>query len=344
MPRDGRIGRAPTMRDVAQEAGVSKALVSIVFRGAPGASEESRREVFSAAERLGYRPNRTASLLALRRSRQLGVIVDLHNGFHAEVVDAVLSAADEARYQVVLSPWTPTHSEQAAITTAMELRCEALLLVGPELGPDVLRPLVDDVPVVSIGRALPLDHADVVRSSDAAGMAEVVDHLVGLGHRRIAHIDGGVGSMAGERREGFTARMRHHGLQAETTVVPGGRTEPDGYDAARRLLELPSPPSAVAAFNDHCAVGAMDAYGSVGLRVPGDVSVTGYDDSLLAQLRAVDLTSVRQDAGDLGRRAVTAAVERLDDGRDAPVETVLTPRLVVRSTSGPPGARDAGRA
>ena len=327
----------PTMRDVAREAGVSKALVSIVFRGSAGASVESRRRVFAAAERLGYRPNRTASMLALRRNRQLGVVIDLHNWIHAEVVDAVLAAAERAGYQIVLTPWTATHSEEQAIAAALEFRCEGLLLVGSQLGDEIIGSLVGGTPVVSIGRALELDNADVVRCSDRAGIELVVDHLVGLGHRRIAHIDGGVGSISDDRLAGFEEGMRRHGLLDHAVVVRGGRTEEGGRSGAEQVLREAPDSTAVVAFNDSCAVGALESFTAAGLDVPGDISVTGYDDSALARLRAIDLTSVRQEADELGRWAVSAVIERLDQARVLSRESVLVPRLVVRGSTGPVG-------
>lgn len=322
------------MRDVAAEAGVSKALVSIVFRGAPGASPENRDRVFAAAERLGYRTNRTASLLALRRTRQLGIVADLHSSFHAEVVDAVQTAADGAGYRLVLAPRTATHSERQALATALEFRCEAVLLVGPELDGDAVAGLVGPIPVVAIGRQLDLESSDSVRCSDEAGMEQVVDHLVSLGHTRIAHVDGGPGTIAAARRAGFESAMRRHGLAGTALCVGGGGTEAAGRRAAEQLLSESERPTAIAAFNDHCALGVIDACVGAGVGVGEEIAVTGYDDTPLAALHAIDLTSVRQESAELARMAVAAAVERLDGDRRLSRDTVLIPRLVVRGSSG----------
>lgn len=323
----------PTMRDVAREAGVSKALVSIVFRGSPGASEESRRRVFAAADRLGYRPNRTASMLALRRTRQLGVVADLHNWIHAEIVDAIIADAEREHYQIVLTPWTARHAEERAIEAAVEFRCEALVLVGSELDGEAVRALLDGTPVISVGRTLGIPEADVVRCSDRAGIGLVVDHLVDSGHRRIAHIDGGSGVISGERRAGFEESVRRQGLLDRATIVGGGLVEEGGRGGAQELLRTGPLPTAVVAFNDSCAVGAIEEFDAAGVRVPDDISITGYDDSALARLRRIDLTSVRQDVDQLGRWAVSAAVERLDHGRTEAREAVLVPQLIVRGSS-----------
>jgi len=321
------------MRDVARVAGVSKALVSIVFRGAAGASEETRQRVFAAAEEIGYRTNRSASLLARTRTRQLGVVPDLRNSFHAEIAEGALRAADETGYQLVLSPTTREHGESRAVETALELRCEALLLIGSDLSERVLAELAAELPVVLVGRDLTLPDVDVVRSDERQGMEEVVDHLVSLGHRRVAHIDGGSGPIGRARRAGFEQGVRRHRILGRSMVLPGGGTESDGRRAATTLLQRERLPTAVAAFNDHCALGVIDVLTEAGMRVPDDVSVTGYDDSPLAGLHAINLTSVRQDALQLGSWAVRAAVERLDDGRAERRELVLQPQLVARGTS-----------
>lgn len=128
--------------------------------------------------------------------------------------------------------------------------------------------------------------------------------------------------------------MRRHGLEPAGWVVHGGDTENDGRRAAWELLRHPEPPTAIAAFNDPCALGVIDACAEAGVRVPGQVAVTGYDDTPLARLHAIDLTSVRQEATELARMAVEAAVQRLDEGRRRGRDTVLIPRLVIRRSSG----------
>ena len=183
----------PTMRDVAHEAGVSKALVSIVFRGVAGASDETRQRVFEAAERIGYRANRTASLLARRRTRHLGVTMHPHNAFHAELVEVIQAAADEVGYEIVLSIVTPKRDELRAVETLLEFRCEALILLGSQQTRRELDRLAGTVQVTLVGRKDAPRTLDVVRSDDDRGLDLIVDHLVGLGHRRIVHVDGGHG-------------------------------------------------------------------------------------------------------------------------------------------------------
>ncbi len=331
--------RPPTIRDVARVAGVSPALVSVVFRGVPGASGETRARVFAAAERIGYRANRTASLMKLRRTMHLGVALEVRNAFHAELAEHIQAAAAAAGYEIVPSLVTATHDESLAVETLLGFRCESLILLGSRLPAARLRELAREVPLVLVGRLAELDNVAVVRSADYRGQALVVDHLAGLGHRDIVHVDGGRQPVSALRRRGYQAAMRRHGLGDDARVVAGGDCEPDGQRAAAALLRGDRLPTAVCAFNDHCALGVIDALGKAGVRVPGDCSVTGYDDSPVAQLRAVDLTSVSQEAALLARAAVRAAAGRLEGRVSGAADEVLEPRLVARGSSSPPGER-----
>jgi DNA-binding LacI/PurR family transcriptional regulator len=299
--------------------------------------------VLEAAARLGYRPDRTASLLARRRSRLVGVMMDVRNSFQAELVEDLHEAADRLGYDVVLSTITRSRDERRAVETLVDSRCEALVLLGPDAPAADLAALGRQLPVVVVGRPVGTGDGrgdgagvDVVRVADDAGVGLAVDHLVELGHRAVAYLGGGRGSIAASRRRGYTAAMRRRGLAPST--IPGERTEESGTRAARALLAAGALPTAVMAYNDRAAVGLLDAFARAGVAVPGAVSVVGYDDSPLARLAHVDLTTVSQNPPLQAEHALAAVVERLDEGRTAHREVVLPPRLVVRGTTGPPPA------
>ncbi len=330
------VHRRPRLEDVAAEAGVSTASVSLVLRDVPGPSAKTRERVLAAAERLGYRADRAASLLARRRTRLLGVPVLLRDAFRTEMAEEVQVAADARGYAVALSAITPVSDEPRVVEALLDMRCEAVLLLAPELPPADLAALAARAPVVVVSRHVAPDGFDVVRVADEAGVGEAVDHLVGLGHRRIVHVDGGDAAMAADRRGGFLAGLRRHGLDGR--VVPGGSVEAAGAFAARTLLDEPDLPTAVIAANDRCAIGLLDVFLRAGVRVPEDVSVIGYDDGELARLSHIDLTTVSQEAAEQARRAVGAALERLDGTRTEPVEVVLSPHLVIRGTTAVPRA------
>ena len=168
--------------------------------------------MFAAAEQIGYRANRTASLMKLRRTKHLGVTLNVRNAFHAELAEGIQSAAGHAGYEIVLSIVTGSHAEQRAVDTLLGFRCESLILLGSHLPETRLRDLAQQVPIVLIGRRANLDGVSVVRSADHRGQALLIDHLAGLGHRDIAHIDGGHHPIAADRRRGYRAAMRRRGL------------------------------------------------------------------------------------------------------------------------------------
>jgi DNA-binding LacI/PurR family transcriptional regulator len=325
--------RRPTLADVAARAGVSVALVSIVIRDAPGASPANRQRVLQAADELGYRPDTRARLLRSSRSRLLGVVFGVQHAFHGDLVTGLYTAADRAGYELALSAVTPDRDERRAVASLLQDRCEALVLLGPQAPTSFLAELTARLPVVVVARAARHRALDVVRTADHEGLRQAVDHLVGLGHRRIVHIDGARAPGAADRRRGYRDAMRHHGLDSEIRVLPGGLAEDDGAAAARALLDVDPRPSAVTVFNDRCALGVLDVLQRAGLTVPGDISVVGYDDSHLARMSHVNLTTIAQDTEQITTLAVTRAIDRLDGTPVTERELVIPPHLVVRATT-----------
>ena len=325
--------RRPTLTDVAARAGVSTALVSIVMREAPGASAVTRDRVRRAAEEIGYQPDSRARLLRSSRSRLLGVVFGVQHAFHGDLVSGLYAAAERVGYELALSAVTSGRDEQRAVRSLLQDRCEALIVLGPQSPTARLADLAARLPVVVVARSVRSSAVDVVRTADDEGIRLAVEHLLALGHRDVVHVDGGRAPGAAERRRGYRETMRHHGLEAR--IVPGGLTEDDGAAAARTLLARPLP-SAVTVFNDRCALGVIDVLRRAGRSVPGEVSVVGYDDSRIARLTSVDLTSVGQDVEQLTTLAVERALERLDGTQVRQRELVVAPRLVVRSSTAPP--------
>jgi DNA-binding LacI/PurR family transcriptional regulator len=331
----GRDGR-PTMRDVAAHVGVSQSLVSLVFRNAPGASAETRERVFRAAAELGYRPDMAAQVLRRTRSRNVGVLFTMRQPWDVDLVEAVYPAAEKYGYHVVLGALGTGRDERRAVEELLAYRCEALILLGPTSRAAQLAAVAPDLPVVDIARHSTGDGVDVVRVADEPGARLAVDHLVSLGHRAIVHVDGGKMPGGVHRSRGYRRAMRRHQLGADIRILPGDHTEESGAAAARRLMKEDELPTAVFASNDRCAHGLLVTLIRAGIRVPGDISVVGYDDSGVARLSFIDLTTVRQDVIQMAELAVQAIVERLDQGRSSAREIVLDPTLVIRgSTSAP---------
>ncbi|WP_240777702.1 LacI family DNA-binding transcriptional regulator [Nonomuraea basaltis] len=339
-------GKRPTLADVAARADVSTALVSIIMRGAKGASAGTRERVLRAAKEIGYRPDARARLLRSNRSRLLGVQFGLQHPFHTDLVEGIYAAAEPAGYQVALSAVAVGRSERHAVETLLADRCEALILLGPQAPAAQLAELATQLPVVSVARRLrgTTAEVDVVRTADDEGARQAVDHLVALGHRDIAHIDGGRAPGAADRRRGYRTTMSRHGLTRHIRIVPGGLTEEDGAAAARALLDGRPRPTAILVFNDRCATGVLDMFLRAGLPVPGEISVVGFDNSHLARLAHIDLTTVGQDIPRLASLAVGRAIARLEGEQVAEREIVIAPRLVVRgTTAASPGVPGVGR-
>ena len=321
-----------TMADVAERAGVSRALVSIVFREVPGASPATRERVMQAAAELSYRPDQRARLLGSNRSRTVGVTFGLHHEFHAEIVEGLYRVVEGTGYDLVLGAVAPVRDERRAVQSLLEFRCEALILIGTTLPRATLEELADRVPVVVMARALRSRAIDVVRSDDVAGARLAVEHLVDLGHHDIVHVDGQRAPGAAQRRRGYHAAMRAAGLESQARLVPGGLTDEDGERAAARL-HTGGPPTAVTAFNDHCAAGLISATRAQGISVPHSLSVVGFDDSRIASLSSVALTTIAQDAPVLAGSALDLALARAEARFDTASDVVVAPRLVVRRTT-----------
>ncbi|MGP5051571.1 LacI family DNA-binding transcriptional regulator [Brachybacterium alimentarium] len=367
-------GRRPTMRDVAREAEVSTALVSIVFRGAPGASDETRERVLEVAHRIGYVRDERARLLRARRSMDIGVCFETQQAFHHQLLDVLYSALEPTDHSIVLSAVSPSRGERAALHGLVAYRCGAIITLGSSLPAQDLHETASGTPLVVATRGMGTDF-DWVASDDEQGLVLAVEHLVELGHREIVFATAAGAAGADERGRGFATAVEATGVSS--ALREGGSTEESGAELALAFLESGALPSAIIAFNDRSALGMLDVFVRHGIRVPEDVSVVGYDDSEIASRSYVQLTTIAQDTQTIGSSAAEIAVSRIaegvvgppsasgapsahgpsstrsrasDNGGDAPGvrSSAVTGRrvptsLVVRETTGPPrSARRAG--
>ncbi len=324
----------PTMDDVAAHAGVSRALVSLVMRDSPRVAEKSRTKVLASAAELGYRPNAWARNLASGQTNTIGVMLnDLHNPYFTELAEGVAEAADESGMKVLItSGWQRESGEHAAIETLLNLRTDGIVLGAARFSGEVFEEVADQAPTVAVANFGLPDSMDTVCNHESHGSELVVEHLVSLGHSRIAHIDAGNAPGAPERRRGFMTAMTDRGLAP--IVFDGDFHENAGFRAAESLMKLNEPPTAIFAANDLSATGVLAHLRSIGASVPEDVSVVGYDDTVLAGLGALSLTTIHQPRQLFGRRATELLLERID-GRTAAKHELIEPHLVVRSTTGP---------
>ena len=328
--------RRPTLDDVAERAGVSRTLVSMTLRGLPGAGDETRRAIVEAAEALGYVPHAAARNLASQSSRAIGVLLrDLHNPFFADVVDGLHASMRESGYHVLMASGDELQLERSVLETFRSYRMDGAVLIGPEVREREIEAFGRSTPTVVVGRPVRSKAVDVIVSDDRKGAALAIEHLYELGHRDIAHLDGGtVPGGATARRAGYVDAMRRLGLERHIRIAGGGFTHAHGADGVDDLLRRRRPPTAIFAVNDLAALGAMQRLAELELSTPGDVSIVGYDNSSIAAQRRVGLTSIDQPRFEIGSLAAALLHERFD-GRQQPSRHLLAPKLVARDTTAP---------
>ena len=334
--------RRVTIADVARHAGVSTAAVSKVLRNAYGVSADMSQRVRSSMAELGYRPH--AAARGLRgRSFTIGLLLDnIRNPFYGDLLDGVTDALAKTDFQVLVGSGGLGAQDQSRLADAMIDRAmDGLILVAPSMSRSRVIAVAKTIPTVVVGHHDTADEYDSVVDDDLAGAALVVGHLVALGHRRIAHTSATVkgGQWTGRpeqvRSDGYRQAMHTHGLDGLVTIAGTSYSEEAGYQAGRELLDRPGRPTAIFAGADFAALGVLRAAYELGLRVPADLSVVGYDNTTLAASAPINLTSVDQAAHDMGAMAARLLCERMD-GRGRSVLTSTAPRLIVRATTGPP--------
>jgi LacI family transcriptional regulator len=336
--------RRITIVDVARHAQVSTTAVSKVLRNAYGTSPTMRAKVQAAIAELGYRPH--AGARAMRgQTYTIGVMLpDLRNPFFPDILDGLTDHLRDTDYQVLLGP-SHCNGEQAEakVTEAMIDRgMDGLILVAPIAPRPHLEQIARTVPTVVVGRHGHSTAYDTVADDDITGARLIVDHLAGLGHRHIAHIEHRetnptrLAEMPNAiRAEGYRAAMRAHGLEPD--IVSTSYTREGGYLGAQQLLTRASRPTAIFAGADIVAIGVLEALTEAGLSVPGDLSVAGYDNTNFAALGPISLTSVDQAGHHIGATAARLLLDRIADRTRPTAQVKLSPTLVARrSTAGPP--------
>jgi LacI family transcriptional regulator len=335
--------REPTIRDVARKAGVSKSTVSNVIRDAGKTSAATRARVLGAIADVGYRPNAIARSLVRRRTTTVGILVgDLANPFYSELAKLVEQRLAAAGYATMICN-TDGHaaSERDRIESLLEHRATGIVMLqfsGEWPLADELRAQGIPLVVVSCWE----EGSDCVAVDDVAGVRLAVDHLVELGHRRIAYLSSGLVEPKTDRLrlEGYRRALRAAGIRFERKLVL--RWEEPAYLSSDRelvaaiegLLAGPAPPTAFVVSNDLVAIDLVETLEQIGLRVPGQVSVVGFDDIALAGLARVSLTTVAQPREALAEIGSSIVLERIMDGIGGPLRQVhLAPELVVRAST-----------
>ncbi len=332
----------PTIRDIADAAGVSIATVSRVLNGRPDVSTATREAVLRVVREQGFSMNRSARALSGGRTGLIGVTLPM---VHVEYFSRILWGASEALYEhdmrVVLCP---TMHEREREVTLLERLLQgttdgALLLLTRESS-DALTALErQGYPFVVLDPRQPVDErAPVVSAGHLAGAKAATEHLLSLGHRRIGVITGPHGWVASvQRLDGYQVSLAAAGVPSDPRLIAKGNfTNESGYEAASELLSLRKPPTAIFAFNDEMAVGAMRAAEERGLQIPRDLSIVGFDDLEKTQIVTPALTTVRQPLAEMGRMAVSLLTRLLEDQPIEAMRVELATKLVVRESTAPP--------
>ena len=326
-----------TVQQVAERAGVSAATVSHVTNNTRFVSPELRARVHAAMDELDYRPNALARSLRRGETRTLGLIVpESSNPFFAEVAQAVELAAFDRGYSVILcnSEGSPT-KERLHLDVLLTKQVDGVILMstGAE---DALSQLVSGtIPIVIVDRDMPNMETDLVLADNRHGGYLATRHLIGLGHRRIGLISGPPGITLSEQRiSGYMGALAEAGLAPDDTLLTHGDFHfESGRSGALILMNRPDPPTAVFACNDLMAIGVRRAAAEIGLQVPEDLSVVGFDDIQLASFTTPSLTTVAQPKAEMGRQAVRLLLGRMADRNAPAIRLVLLPDLVMRESS-----------
>jgi len=348
-PSDKTRLRPPTLVDIARAAGVAPMTASRAINASGYVSEDARDRVLKAARTLNYRPNILARSLKRQRSHVIGIMLpDIANPFSAELVNGIQPVFQKAGYSMFLSTaGRSVDQERAGLHAFVDHRVDGLLIAtrGTQLGDEAIVEITKQgVPVVTVGRPIADSGVDRVTADHWRGAYDVVTHLIALGHKRIGFI--GVSPQDGpnlRRYQGYVDALREHGITMREELVvgpaegPGYASEEDGYEGMERLVRLAKRPTAVFARNDYAAMGALRAAQDLGLEVPRDMAVAGFDNLPLARYTTPPLTTVDQPITEQGKRAAEFLIDRIEKRvkDQARRDVTLDCRLIVRESTDP---------
>jgi DNA-binding LacI/PurR family transcriptional regulator len=338
----------PTIADIAARVGVAAMTVSRAINGSGYVSAKTRVRIMKAVRESNYRPNGIARSLRNRKTHVVGVLLpDVGNPFAAELAGIVEETLLGRGYSCfIATTQRSVKREQSALAAFYDHRVDGLLVATREThaGNQTLATFAErNLPMVLVGRRFTSGKVDHVTADHWSGGVDVTAHLIAGGHRHIAFIGASLMNGSGLARfQGYLAAMRENGLEVPTDYLaapeesdsPAYSTHADGYEALKRLMALPQPPTAIFARNDYTAMGAICAAHDLGMKVPGDIAIAGFDNIALSAYTAPPLTTVEQCMTEQGRQAALFLLDRLEGlysgGRR---EVSLGCRLIVRQST-----------
>jgi DNA-binding LacI/PurR family transcriptional regulator len=330
---------------IAETLGVSTATVSLALRDSPLVAAATRDRIKEQARALGYIYNRRAASLRTSRSGIIGVVVhDIMNPFYAEILKSIESELDRDRQTFILSNhYDSVEKQRNFIETLLQLGGDGVIM-SPAIGTppeDIQLAEENGMPAILIARSIDGLDVPIFRGDDSYGISLATNHLIGLGHRTIAMVGGTDQTSTGrDRYQGYVNALRKANIEVDPGLrIPGPRTKQGGFEAAVHFLSLPQKPTAAVCWNDLVAIGLMNGIARAGL-VPGrDVSVTGYDDLEEAAIATPALTTVWNGQREVGRRAASALLDKLNGQAVRPSQELIKPELHVRQSTGKPVER-----
>ena len=333
----------PTINDVAELAGVSKRTVSRVINKSDKVNEQTRKRVEKIIADLNYTPNSRARGLAARRSYLIGLIYDVPTLFINDVQKGILSICTDAGYDIVVHPCEFGSDELIDDVKRFvdRSKVDGVVMLPPvsEI-PELVASLDSSgIPYVRFSSEFSAEPWRLVVTNYVPAVTDMTNHLVNLGHRRIGFISGPRDNVSSRKRQqAFEEALAHHGLKLEKAfVAEGAFTYESGVKAAGRLLESRPRPTAIFAANDEMAFGVMNVANSLGIRVPDDLSVVGFDGTKFATFVIPSLSTIRRPSSEMARLAAQKLLALVDEGPDAAraFESMVSPQFVPRESTGP---------
>jgi len=333
--------KAASLKSVAELAGVSIATVSRVLNGDPVVKAETKIAVEKAIKSTGYHPNRVAQRLrsTSRSGKLIGLVIpDIQNPFYVDVIRGIEETAYAHSSAVLIGNFSQDPEKEKLYINILRSESVDGFIVAPHNGKDpfVTALIEEKHAVVCIDRGLTDFNTDLVKSDNERGAFNAIEHLIKLGHRRIAHITGNPSiPTTHERIAGYVAALKKYAIPVDESLICGRASDfKSGVDLTAQLLDLPSPPDAIFTANNLLTLGSLEKIHERGLKIPDDIAIVGFDDMYWAASLNPPLTAVRQHGVEIGKRAIELLYQRIEDPTRLPANLIISADLIVRQSCG----------
>ena len=332
-----------TIKEIAKALGLSTMTVSRALNNRSNVTELTKKKVWDMAQKMGYRPNYIAKSLVLNKTFSIGVVIpEIAHSFFPEVIRGIEDVTYAEDYQLIFTHSAEDQERERRALTALEAkRVDGILISTAQSSKDYtpFTELIESgMPMVFFDRCVYDIGASCVSMNDLESSREITEHLIQHGYKKIAHLSGPPEVSIGKKRlDGFLKALKEHKMEVKDGwIQEAGFQEKGGYDAMMHLLELSKEdrPEAVVAVNDPAAFGAMQAIIDHGLKIPDDIAIVGFTDDIRAKLMPVPLTTIRQPAYEMGKKAAEKLIKVIDKKDEKIEEIVIESQLIVRQSCG----------